>query len=251
MALWIVEAEPVELRSNAEETLQAVIRAVYRQVLSNQHVMESQRLTSGESLLRHGDISVAGFVRLVAKSDLYRSLFFDNSSPYRSIELNFKHLLGRAPISQAEISEHVLTYNTRGYAADIDSYIDSSEYQQNFGENIVPYARGQRTEAGISNISFNRTFALNRGFAANNTSPQARLIADIGGNLATKIKAPIGGSGTYSNIGKRFRVTVTKAGGGRITRSNMSYEVNYDQLSQRIQNIQKAGGKIVSIAEVA
>jgi hypothetical protein len=160
MSLWIVESAAVELRPNStEETLQAVIRAVYKQVLGNQHVMESQRLTSGESLLRNGDISVAGLVRLVAKSDLYRSLFFDNSSPYRSIELNFKHLLGRAPISQVEIAEHVVTYNTRGYDADIDSYIDSSEYQQNFGENIVPYARGQRTEAGMSNISFKKPAA--------------------------------------------------------------------------------------------
>jgi phycoerythrin-associated linker protein len=54
MALWI-ETEVVELRANAtEEDLQAVIRAVYRQVLGNAHVMESQRLTSAESQLRNG-----------------------------------------------------------------------------------------------------------------------------------------------------------------------------------------------------
>jgi phycoerythrin-associated linker protein len=252
MALWITDADPTELRPNStEDTLQTVIRAAYRQVLGNQHVMESQRLTSAESQLRNGDITVAGFIRAIAKSDLYRSLFFEPSSPYRFIELNFKHLLGRAPVSQAEIAEHVLNYTVHGYEAEIDSYVDSSEYQTNFGENVVPYTRGQRTEAGISNISFNRTFALNRGYAANNTSSQARLIADIGGNLATKIKAPVSGSGSYSNTGKRFRVTVAKSGSGpRVTRSSASYEVSYAQLSQKIQSIQKTGGKIVSIAEV-
>lgn len=97
MALWI-ETESVELRPNAtEEDLQATIRAVYRQVLGNAHIFENQRLTNAESQLRNGDITVAGFVRAVAQSDLYRSLFFETSSPYRFIELNFKHLLGRAP----------------------------------------------------------------------------------------------------------------------------------------------------------
>ncbi len=47
-------SDPVELRSNAtEDDLQVVIRAVYRQVLGNTHLMESQRLTSAESLLRN------------------------------------------------------------------------------------------------------------------------------------------------------------------------------------------------------
>ncbi|MEO1149255.1 MAG: phycobilisome rod-core linker polypeptide, partial [Cyanobacteria bacterium J06638_22] len=114
MTLWI-EAEPVELRpsateSAAEDALQIVIRAAYRQVLGNAHVMDSQRLTNAESQLRNGDITVREFVRAVAQSDLYRSLFFETSSPYRFVELNFKHLLGRAPQDQAEISEHVQLY---------------------------------------------------------------------------------------------------------------------------------------------
>jgi phycoerythrin-associated linker protein len=137
MALWIADAESVELWANAtEDELQTVIRAVYRQVLGNHHVMESQRLTSAESLLRNGDITVRGFVRLVAQSELYQSLFFDTASPYRFIELNFKHLLGRAPADQSEIAEHVVRYGASGYAAEIDSYIDSEEYQQSFGEQV-------------------------------------------------------------------------------------------------------------------
>lgn len=252
MALWL-EAESIELRPSAtEEDLQAVIRAVYRQVLGNAHVMDNQRITSAESQLRNGDITVREFVRAVAQSDLYRSLFFETSSPYRFVELNFKHLLGRAPQDQAEISEHVQTYNSQGYDAEINSYIDSDEYVLSFGENVVPSVRGNRTQTGVKNVGFNRTFALMRGFAANDVGKSAKLIRDIGGNLPTKIVAPTGGSGATSNTDKRFRIAVSRASyGPRVTQSATTFEVGYNQLSQKIKNIQKTGGKILSITEVA
>ncbi|NET50406.1 MAG: photosystem I reaction center subunit XII [Merismopedia sp. SIO2A8] len=252
MSLWVDNTEIFELRPNAsEEDLQTVIRAVYRQVLGNQHVMDSQTLTSAESFLRDGMITVKGFVRMVAKSDLYQSLFFETSSPYRFVELNCKHLLGRAPIDQAEISAHVQTYNNEGYGADIDSYLDSEEYNANFGENVVPYARGASTQAGFTNATFNRTFALMRGYAANDGAG-AKLISAVAANIATKISTPATGTGATDNTGKRFRVTITKANfGPRVTRSAQTFEVGYAQLSRKIQNIQKTGGKVVSITEVA
>lgn len=252
MTLWI-EAELVELRANpSNDDLQTVIRSVYRQVLGNAHVLESQRLVSAESQLCNGDITVRDFVRAVAQSDLYRSRFFETSSPYRFIELNFKHLLGRAPQDQAEIAEHVQLYNEQGYEAEISSYIDSAEYISSFGENAVPSARGNQTQTGFKNVGFNRTFALMRGFAANDVGKSAKLISDLGSNLPTKIVAPSAGSGAYSNIGKRFRVTVSKANyGPRVTQSTTTFEVGYQQLSQKIQSIQKTGGKILGITEVA
>jgi len=252
MALWI-ETESTELRPNAtEDDLQAVIRAVYRQVLGNAHVLESQRLISAESQLRNSDISVREFVRAVAQSELYRSLFFETSSPYRFVELNFKHLLGRAPQDQTEISEHVQIYNSQGYEAEIDSYISSDEYSLSFGENVVPSARGNRTQTGMKNVGFNRTFALMRGFAANDIGKAAKLISDIGGNLPTKIVSPATASGASSSRDKRFRVSVSKASyGPRVTQSAITFEVGYNQLSQKIQNIHKSGGKILSVTEVA
>ncbi len=255
MALWLTDADPVELRPNAsEEDLQTVIRAVYKQVLGNSHIMESERLTSAESLLRNGDITVKEFVRAVAQSDLYRSLFFATSSPYRLVELNFKHLLGRAPNDQTEIAEHVVIYHQQGLTAEIDAYISSDEYTANFGENIVPYTRGNKTQTGGKNVGFNRTFALNRGNASSSDSnKKAQLIGDVAGNRATAIKAPArGGSGAYANTGKRFRIAITKANfGARVTQSQATFEVDYSQLSRKIQNIQKTGGKILSISEVS
>ncbi|ESA36352.1 phycobilisome linker polypeptide [Leptolyngbya sp. Heron Island J] len=251
MALWVTNAVPVELRPNAtEDDLQTVIRAVYKQVLGNQHVMETQRLTSAESLLRDGDITVRGFVRAVAQSELYRSLFFESSSAYRFIELNFKHLLGRAPQDQAEIANHVALYNEHGYVAEINSYIDSDEYTANFGEDRVPFVRGSQTQTGVKNVGFNRTFALMRGDATSDSSNQAKLISDIGSNLATKITAPQGGTGR-SSTNKRFRITAStsksSAALGRV--SKQEYVVSYNQMSQRIQSILKTGGKILSVTE--
>lgn len=251
MTLWISNSELVELNSNStEDNLQGVIRAVYRQVLGNAHVMESQRLSSAESFLRNGDISVKEFVRAVANSDLYRSLFFETSSAYQFIELNFKHLLGRAPQDQTEIAEHVAIYNNHGYEAEINSYLDSDEYMDSFGYGVVPYIRGNQTRTGIKNVSFNRTFAVSRGFAANDIGKSAKLIKDLGGNLATKIKSPAG-AGAYTNTSKRFRVTTINSKSARTVRSNASFVVDYAQLSAKIQSIQKSGGKILSIAEAS
>ncbi|NER79944.1 MAG: photosystem I reaction center subunit XII [Leptolyngbya sp. SIO1D8] len=253
MTLWIEGSDIVELRPNAtEEDLQAVIRAAYKQVLGNIQPMESERLVSAESYLRNGTLSVRGFVEAIAMSDLYRSLFFETNSPYRFIELNFKHFLGRAPVDQAEISEHVQTYTSQGYKAEISSYLNSNEYNASFGENTVPYCRCNQTQAGVKNVGFNRTFSLYRGNAASDSVKAANLIGDVGGNLPTKIVPPAKGTGAYSNTGKRFRITITKANyGSRVTQSNTIFEVGYAQLSRKIQNIQKTGGKILKIAEVA
>ncbi len=86
---------PVELRPHAtEEDVNAVIFAVYRQVLGNDHLMLRERLVSAESLLRGREISVRDFVRAVALSEIYREKFFHSNPQNRFIELNYKHLLG-------------------------------------------------------------------------------------------------------------------------------------------------------------
>ena len=253
MSLWAIDADPVELRPGfTESDFEEVVRAVYRQVLGNQHIMESDRFETEESALRNGEINVRGFVSAVASSDLYRRLFFESSSQYRFIELNFKHLLGRAPQDQTEIAEHVLIYNEQGYEAEIASYISSDEYVSSFGDNIVPYLRGTQTQPGIENIGFNRTFALVRGNSSTDKGTQSKLVGDLGPNFPTAIVAPIGPSGAYENTGKRFLIEVTKAGVGNLYRRiNVTYEVPYSQFTRQVQNIHRRGGRIVSIVEVA
>jgi phycoerythrin-associated linker protein len=143
-----------------------VIRAIYRQVLGNAHVMDSERLTVAESQFKRGDLSVREFVRQLAKSALYRSRFVDNCYRYRTIELNYKHLLGRAPQDFDEMRSHSDILDQHGFEADIDSYIDSNEYQDAFGENIVPYYRGLQSQTGQSMLGFTNTLQLVRSVSS-------------------------------------------------------------------------------------
>jgi hypothetical protein len=104
--------------SNAsEEDKRTIIRAVYQQVLGHQYVMASERLDGAESLFRNGYLSVRELVRSVAKSGLYRSRFFENCNPYHFIELNHKHLLGRAPQNREEMLHHFTILQEQGYDA--------------------------------------------------------------------------------------------------------------------------------------
>jgi phycocyanin-associated rod linker protein len=92
------EAGRRKLRPHStQEDAKAVIRVGYSQVFANEYLMSSEGLTSAESLQQQGQISVKDFVRSIAHSETYRKKFFDPNSQTRLIELNYKHLLGRAP----------------------------------------------------------------------------------------------------------------------------------------------------------
>ncbi len=255
LGLDAFEVDPLELRPNtSEEDLQIVIRAVYKQVLGNQYVMESERLFSAESQLRNGEITVRGFVRKVAQSSLYQALFFNGAYQYRFIELNCKHLLGRAPQDQAEISEHVQIYSEQGYEAEIDSYIDSREYSENFGESIVPYPRSIRSQVGLKNESFNRMFSLLRGSATNDSDSRPRLISSLAANLPTAIKPlAVGNGANYDNTGKRYSIAYSSSQAlARLNRlSKQEQVISYEQMTPFVQKIHQAGGKILSVTEVA
>ncbi len=265
----------VELRANASQAdIAQVIAAVYRQVLGNDYLLKAERLTATESLLSNGSITVQEFVRQVAKSELYKSKFFYNNFHTRTTELNYKHLLGRAPYDESEITYHLDLYQTKGYEADIDSYIDSPEYQANFGENIVPYYRGFSTQPGQKTVGFTRIFQLYRGYATSDrsqiTGSSPRLAQELGRNSASPIVAPsgsnngfayrpslkgvtpsstFGGSQGYGS-GRLFRVETAKVNQPRypkVRRINQAVIVPYEDLSNYLQRVQRLGGKIASI----
>ena len=235
--------------NSSTEDIDSIIRAVYRQVLGNPHVMESERLITAESQLRDGTFSVREFVRAVAKSDFYRARYFETCGPYRSAELNFQHLLGRAPASQAETSEHIRRCAEEGFDADIDSYIDSDEYQEAFGENIVPYVR-EKSEVGRKQVVYNRNFALNRGPAQIDSAVKdSQLVFEIGTNSANTIRKPKASAGSVTE--KRFRIRTTGAKFDAPRRVSFNeYIVPARKMTPQIQRIQKTGAKIVDITEV-
>jgi phycoerythrin-associated linker protein len=242
---------PVELWSKrSSEDVQTVIRSVYQHVLGNPHVMDSERLVVAESQLAEGSLSVREFVRAVGQSDFYRNRYFANCAPYRFVELNFMHFLGRAPISQEEVSEHIVRCVAQGYAAEIDSYIDSPEYQSTFGDDVVPYYR-RISETGLKQLSYNRLFAIDRGPAQVSSSVKsAQLVAAVAGNAASAIKPA---TSTVLGTGeKRFKIRVTgsKFDGPR-RGSTTEYIVSASKMTPQIQRINRTSGKIVSITEIA
>ncbi len=269
------DAKPLELRANwSSADAQIVIRAVYRQVLGNDYLMDSERQIGLESLLCNGQITVREFVRGVAKSDLYKNKYFHSVFQTRAIELHFKHLLGRAPYTEAEVIEHLDRYQNHGYDADIDSYIDSLEYDQNFGDSIVPYCRSFEYQIGQKSQGFTRMFQLYRGYANSDTSQVAgnksRLAAELGTNTTSAVIPPSGGNGGFayqgaagstmpdrvfgrSTMGESNRLYRIEVAGislpryPKVRRSNKEFIVSYEQLNSTLQYIHKIGGKVASV----
>ncbi|MFM7218772.1 MAG: phycobilisome rod-core linker polypeptide [Nodosilinea sp.] len=271
------ETPPVEwVPGRSDEEAESYIRAVYRQVLGNAYVMESERLAVPESQFKRGELSVREFVRAVAKSDLYRSRFSSNCSRYRAIELNFRHLLGRAPLDLEEMRMHSTILDTEGFEADIDSYLNSDEYQTTFGENLVPYIRGYKTEACNSMVQFTHIFQLVRGASSsslkgNIAGKSPRLNSLVIQKTATPVVSPGGDGATFrnpSNVarqrqgvgatsdGKVYRIEVTGYRANTVKRvsqfrrSNQVYLVPFDKLSDAYQRIHRQGGVIASVTAV-
>lgn len=122
------------------EQKETVARAAYKHVFGNAYLMEEERaeLAKAESEFKFGYCTTREFVRAMGKSEAYRKRFFARSGPYQFVELNCKHFLGRGPNSQEELSFHVQKLINEGYEAEIDSYIDSDEFEAMFGEDTVP-----------------------------------------------------------------------------------------------------------------
>ena len=156
-------SQPLTLATKANIDLELsneVIKRIYRQVFGNRHLMELDINKSLEALFINGDLTVQGFVTALAQSETYKKLFLETNSPYKFVELNFKHLLGRAPNGQAEIMEHVKLMSDEGYESEIASYTYSEEYLTSFGIDKVPYSRGASTMRGGSTINYTRTNAF-------------------------------------------------------------------------------------------
>lgn len=247
-----------------------IIRAVYQQVLGHQYVMASERLDGVESLFRNSYLSVRELVRMVAKSSLYRSRFFENCNAYRFIELNFKHLLGRAPQNKAEMLHHFTILQEQGYDAEIDSYLDSVEYQNRFGEEVVPFLHGWDYSAGQQGLQFSYMLQLARGVGASvrgdALKTQSRLNPSVHAEKPMAVVSPNAKGSVFRAVssdgvtrqgvgageeGRTFRVEVTGFNNYRLhKRSNRVLFVPFNKLLEVQQQVQRQGGRIASLTPV-
>lgn len=264
------ETDPVEwVPGSSNDEAEVVINAVYRQVLGNAYVMESERQAVAESQFKMGELSVREFVRAVAKSDAYKSRFMNNAPHYRVTELNFRHLLGRAPNSYDEMKEKSAILDAGTFDDEIDSYIDSDEYQNVFGEYIVPYIRGYKTEALSHMVGFTHTFKLVRGASTSSfKSDLAGKAPKLNGLVINATATPVVEPGVvFSNppgaarqrqgaTERMYRVEATSYRAkavnsiSRFRRSNQVFIVPYSRLSETYQRVHRDGGKIASITPV-
>jgi phycoerythrin-associated linker protein len=273
---------PLELLPGDDDAKkEQIIRAVYKQVLGNAYVMESERQLVPESQFKLGEISVREFVRRIAKSDLYRSRLFETCARYRYIELAFRHLMGRAPIDFQEMRDHSERLDAKGYDADIDSFLDCDDYQNAFGEWIVPYQRGWKTESCTTLQEFTWSFQLLRGNSSSSLKGDLAGISSKLGGAAYQNRplavVPPSSSETSGwsfrpsrNLqdaptrlgvgageeGMTYRVEVTGYSANnvrrisRYVRSNRIYYVPFNKLSEQFIRIHREGGKIASITPV-
>ena len=274
---------PLELIPGDDDAKkEQIIRAVYKQVLGNAYVMESERQLVAESQFKLGEISVRELVRRIAKSELYRERFFDACSRYRYIELAFRHLLGRAPVDFDEMRAHAERLDNHGYDADIDSFLDSCRLPGHLRrmDRSLP-ARLENGSLRHPMQEFTWSFQLLRGNSSSSLKGDLSGISSkLGGNAyQNRPMAVVAPSSTEpggwsfrpaknlqdaptrhgvgaGDQGKTYRVEVTAYSANnvrrisRYTRSNRVYFVPFDKLSEQFKRIHAEGGKISSITPV-
>lgn len=124
----------------AESSTQCVIRAAYFQVFGRA-VYEGQRQKVAENRLENGEISVREFIKMLAKSTVYRNLYWTPLYVCKAIEFAHRRLLGRPTYGRQEMNRYYDIASKQGFYALIEALIDSAEYNDSFGEDTVPYAR--------------------------------------------------------------------------------------------------------------
>jgi phycocyanin-associated rod linker protein len=140
----------------------------------------------------------------------------------------------------------------------IDSYFDSMEYQESFGDAIVPYYRGFATQRGQTTVGFSRMFQLYQGYAnsdrAQGHNKGGALTEELGRNCATTVRTPNSGRGLAGNAkgarGQMYRIRIVQANRSRTTqvrRSSSECLVTYEQLNSTLQRLNQRGSRILSI----
>ncbi|MGF1523010.1 MAG: phycobilisome rod-core linker polypeptide [Leptolyngbyaceae cyanobacterium] len=119
---------------------EAVIHAAYRQVFGRE-LFDSQRQWVAETQLKGGDITLREFVRQLAQSRPFRRLYWEGLYITKAIEYIHRRLLGRPTFGRREMGQYYDICARQGFYVLIDTLLDSDEYFEVFGEDIVPYER--------------------------------------------------------------------------------------------------------------
>ncbi|OUL26677.1 MULTISPECIES: phycobilisome rod-core linker polypeptide [unclassified Nostoc] len=138
------EDTPINYRladATSDKDIDGIIWAAYRQIFSEHLIIQRNRQKNLESQLRNRAINVRDFIRGLGKSEVYRTQVADLNSNYRLVDITLKRFLGRAAYNKDEEIAWSIVIGTKGLHGFIDALLDSDEYRQNFGDDIVPFQR--------------------------------------------------------------------------------------------------------------
>lgn len=124
----------------SESSSQKLILACYRQVFGRD-VYARQRMNVAEIKLENGEITVREFIRMLAKSEVFRKMYWTSLYVTKSIEYIHRRLLGRPTYGRQEMNKYFDICSKKGFYALVDALLDSTEYSEAFGEDTVPYER--------------------------------------------------------------------------------------------------------------
>lgn len=118
-----------------------IIWASYRQIFSEHQILKTTRDIFLESQLRFNQIKVKDFIAALVLSDSFRYLNYDVNNNYRIVEMCLQRILGRDAYNQREKLAFAVVLGDKGFKAFVKLLMNSQEYEENFGETIVPYQR--------------------------------------------------------------------------------------------------------------
>nr|YP_009398012.1 phycobilisome rod-core linker polypeptide [Gredgaria maugeana]ARW67198.1 phycobilisome rod-core linker polypeptide [Gredgaria maugeana] len=151
-----------------------IIWACYRQIFSEHQTLSITKQSFLESQLRFSQITVKDFIKGLLLSSQFRYLNYDVNNNYRFVELCVQRILGRDIYNQREKLAFSVLIGSKGLEFFIDLLLNSEEYVDNFGDNIVPYQRRRIIfQRNKGEIPFNlKTPRLNYSFLSKQFMPQ-------------------------------------------------------------------------------
>ncbi len=118
-----------------------LIYAAYRQIWNEQQILRSNRQRELESQLRSSQITVRDFIRGLALSETFQKRNYQVNNNYRFVKMCVQRLLGRDVHNEREKLSWSIILATLGLEGFVDALLNSEEYMDNFGYDIVPYQR--------------------------------------------------------------------------------------------------------------
>ncbi|MEM8805242.1 MAG: phycobilisome rod-core linker polypeptide [Cyanobacteria bacterium P01_G01_bin.38] len=191
------------------QDIDGVIAGAYRQIFNEQQMLKSNRATFLESQLRSHQITVREFIRGLLLSDSFRRRNYECNNNYRFVQMCIQRVLGRDVYDQREKLAWSAVLMTQGLSGFVDALLNSEEYMEAFGEDIVPYQRRrilpQRDQGEVSFAHMARYddhHLAQLKALGNDFSPNRYVPSFIGGSeLPPEAARKVGAIFTYAMAG--------------------------------------------------